>query len=174
MSTSKQLVYLPHLRKDTWLLMSKRLSTVHIREYSSAGVEIIEKMDLETANELLADPESFVERVSCFNRAIRGRAPYRTSGYVHMKALSYASANQSASPLGEGVRVSRRSLPTGPFGARPPPCLLPKSYFSKVSQPTKTTKLRQRSYTRNHHNPERGGKTCSSNEPSRDCSFFCA
>lgn len=68
MSKSKQLVYMPSLRKDTWLLMSKRLNTVHIREYSESGVEIIEKMNLEKAENLLAQPNAYVERDASFNR----------------------------------------------------------------------------------------------------------
>lgn len=68
MSGSKQLVYIPSLRKHTWLLMSKRVNKVHLREYTDAGVEIIEKMHADRAEELLAQPNVHVEWIDRFSR----------------------------------------------------------------------------------------------------------
>ena len=68
MSNSKQLVYIPSVRKNTWLLMSKRVNTVHLREYSDSGVEIIEKTSLKEVEDLLAQPDAYTERASIFNR----------------------------------------------------------------------------------------------------------
>ena len=54
MSGSKQLVYIPEIRRNTWLLMSQRLDTVYLREYTRDSETVIEKMDDERARLLLS------------------------------------------------------------------------------------------------------------------------
>lgn len=66
--SSKQFVYLPSVRSNTWLLWSKRASTVYLREYmASDKCEIVKKLALQDAEALMARPESRVETNPCFN-----------------------------------------------------------------------------------------------------------
>ncbi len=66
--SSKQFVYLPSVRKNTWLLWSKRADTVYLREYTLDRCEIVKELGLQEAETLLALPASRIESSPCFNR----------------------------------------------------------------------------------------------------------
>lgn len=66
--SSKQFVYLPSVRKNTWLLWSKRAGTVYLREYTLDRCETVKELGLQEAETLLALPASRIESSPCFNR----------------------------------------------------------------------------------------------------------
>lgn len=68
MASSKKLVYIPSIQKDTWLLLSQRGRTVYLRDYSTGQPEIIRKTTVAEIDELLARPGAYSERVAVFNR----------------------------------------------------------------------------------------------------------
>ena len=65
--SSKQFVCLPSVRKNTWLLWSKRAGTVFLREYTVDLCRIVKKLALQDAEVLLALPTSRVETNACSN-----------------------------------------------------------------------------------------------------------
>ena len=65
--SSKMFVYLPSIRKKTWLLWSKRSETVRLREYTADKCLIVKSLSLENANSLLAKSGNHKETDACFN-----------------------------------------------------------------------------------------------------------
>lgn len=66
--SSKQFVYLPSVRKNTWLLWSKRGGTVRLREcFTAEHCEVVKYLAEKEAEALLAEPSSRTEAHASFN-----------------------------------------------------------------------------------------------------------
>lgn len=65
--SSKKFVYIPSIRKETWLLWSKKANTVCLREYTADRVKKIKSLGLQEANALLSQSDSRVDTNACYN-----------------------------------------------------------------------------------------------------------
>ena len=65
--SSKLCVFLPSIRRDTWLLWSKRKNTVRLRGYSAQGCEIVKDLSICDAESLLGEPSAKFEQSPCYN-----------------------------------------------------------------------------------------------------------
>ena len=69
MPSSKKFVYFPSIKKDCWLLWSKRGKSVYLRDYSQGKCKVVKKLSLGKANLLLNNARQMhQDEMGCFNK----------------------------------------------------------------------------------------------------------